>query len=275
MLKQRLLTATCLAALIVPAVMLLTTPMFALLLALFVCLAAWEWATLSGYHTKIYKVIYTLLVLVCLIYCFTLRNTPEIGWIVYFGLFWWCISIGLVFAYQKNKPIKLSPRPVKAGIGLLILIPAWLSLILIHENSYSAGANLVLFLLFLIWLADGAAYFAGKRFGKSQLLSRVSPSKSWEGVYGGFLVATLFSLIYVSLSEMSWLYACLFMALALVTVLFSILGDLVESVFKRVANLQDSGKLLPGHGGVLDRVDSLTAAAPCFIVGLWLLDDFT
>jgi len=176
----------------------------------------------------------------------------------------------LVVRYQMNKTINLSTSIIKAMIGGVILIPAWLSLILIHMNA--SGVSLLLFLFFLIWLADSAAYFSGKKFGSNKLASNVSPGKSWEGVYGALTMSLLFGASYAFYADMKFMVAVYFMLLVLITVSFSILGDLVESMFKRMAGVKDSSNILPGHGGVLDRIDSLTSAAPVFFVGLWTME---
>ncbi len=179
----------------------------------------------------------------------------------------------LVACYQMNKSINLSSRIMKAIIGGVILIPAWLSLILIHLNK--SGVSLMLFLFFLIWLADSAAYFSGRRFGSKKLASNVSPGKTWEGVYGALIVSLLFGASYAFYADMKNIVAVYFILLVLITASFSILGDLVESMFKRMAGIKDSSNILPGHGGVLDRIDSLTSAAPVFFAGLWAMERIT
>jgi phosphatidate cytidylyltransferase len=136
------------------------------------------------------------------------------------------------------------------------------------HREYGPGYVILLFLL--IWGADTGAYFAGRAFGKHKLAARVSPGKTWEGVFGGMLLA-----LTVALGATQWLEPAgqlvPFLVLVAVTVAISVLGDLAESLFKRIADVKDSGGLLPGHGGVLDRIDSLTAAAPVFTLGLiWL-----
>ena len=144
---------------------------------------------------------------------------------------------------------------------MLVLIPAWLALVRLHAQ----GPALMLFLLLLVVAADIGAYFAGRHFGRNKLAPRVSPGKTWEGVMGGVVGAAVVALVGVSIFHVS---AAPFIGLSLVTVLASVVGDLTESLFKRHAGVKDSGSLLPGHGGVLDRVDSVTAAAPIFLVGL-------
>jgi phosphatidate cytidylyltransferase len=154
--------------------------------------------------------------------------------------------------------------PSAAVAGLVVLVPAWLALSQLHAHN----PLFMLFLLLLVVAADVGAYFAGRRFGRHKLAPRVSPGKTWEGVGGGVVGATIVAIIGALWLHMPFL---LFIALCVVVVFASIVGDLTESLFKRHAGLKDSGNLLPGHGGVLDRVDSITAAAPVFLVGLQAL----
>jgi phosphatidate cytidylyltransferase len=130
---------------------------------------------------------------------------------------------------------------------------------------------MVLFLFILVWLADSTAYLVGRRFGHTRLAPALSPGKTWEGVYGAFAVGSLFLCIGAEVFEFSGRKWWGFFFLGLLTLLFSIVGDLLESLFKRMGAVKDSGCLLPGHGGALDRVDSLTAASPVFVLGTWAL----
>lgn len=153
-------------------------------------------------------------------------------------------------------------------IGLLILLPAWQGLVLFKQ--WPEANWLILAVMVLVWGADIGAYFAGRRFGKRKLAPQVSPGKSWEGVFGG-LLATLLICVGVAIYR-DWSFVGLLMGLlgTAVVVLISVVGDLTESMFKRQSGVKDSSNLLPGHGGVLDRIDSLTAAIPVFAALLWL-----
>ena len=270
MLKERVTTAIIMASLIICSVIFLPTVMLASVLSVVICVAAWEWAACAGFDDNAHKVAYVLVILLCLTGCLKLLDNQWIILIVYCGFVWWLIAMFLVIRYQTNKYVNLSSRLLKAIIGGVILIPSWLSLILIHAKTSSA--SLILFLFLLIWLANSAAYFSGRKFGRKKLASNVSPGKSWEGVYGALLMSFLFGASYALYSEMQFSSAVLFLILVLFTVSFSILGDLVESMFKRMAGKKDSSQILPGHGGVLDRIDSLTSAAPIFCAGLWAME---
>ena len=270
MLKQRVITAIILASVMISAVIFLSTKILALMLAVIICIAAWEWAACAGFYTMTQKVVYVSFILLCMIACLILLDKPMVLIVIACGLIWWFVAMFLVVRYQMNKNINLSSSFMKAVIGGVILIPAWLSLILIHSNTY--GVSLMLFLFFLIWLADSAAYFSGRKFGSKKLASNVSPGKSWEGVYGALSMSLLFGASYAFYTDMKFMVAVYFILLVFITASFSIIGDLVESMFKRMAGIKDSSRILPGHGGVLDRIDSLTSAAPVFFAGLWAME---
>jgi phosphatidate cytidylyltransferase len=153
----------------------------------------------------------------------------------------------------------------------VVLVPAWWALVALHGVSPS-GRYYLLFLLVLVWVADSAAYFSGRLWGTNKLAPRISPGKTWEGVWGALIAGLVLGVLGVILFGVQGSRWVAFVALCAATVAFSILGDLAESAFKRQSGLKDSGQLLPGHGGILDRVDSLTAAAPVFMLGLWSLE---
>ncbi|MCB1760121.1 MAG: phosphatidate cytidylyltransferase, partial [Gammaproteobacteria bacterium] len=148
--------------------------------------------------------------------------------------------------------------------------PAWISLLILHAR-YQDGPYLLLFLMILIWVADSCAYFAGRRWGRVKLAPLISPGKTREGVYGAMVGAAICGVLLHQLRPQTGpLY--LLVVLSVLVALISVIGDLFESVMKRQAGLKDSGALLPGHGGMLDRIDSLTAAAPLFLLGMLLLE---
>lgn len=270
MLKQRIITALIMASLIISAVIFLPTQILALALAVIICIGAWEWTTCTGFNGVIYKTFYVSVISLCLVACLFVMDKPWIVLVIFCGLLWWLIAMYMVICYQTKMKLNITPGILKAVIGIIILVPSWLSLILIHAKT--SGVSLVLFLFLLIWLADISAYFSGRKFGNRKLASNVSPGKSWEGVYGAIIVSFLFAIAYTFYADMQFLHAVFFTVLVLITASFSILGDLVESMFKRMAGIKDSGNILPGHGGVLDRIDSLTSAAPVFFTGLWAIE---
>ena len=150
------------------------------------------------------------------------------------------------------------------------MLSTWLALVVLHSRP-DQGPHWVLYLLVLVWVADSGAFFAGRQFGRTRLAPKVSPGKTWEGVLGGLTACALFAFGYAHYLELQGAVLTGFVLVSLVTVLFSVAGDLLESLLKRQRGVKDSGTLIPGHGGILDRIDSLFAAAPVFLLGLrWI-----
>ena len=145
------------------------------------------------------------------------------------------------------------------------------SMVLIRNNP-DYGSEFVLYIILIIWFADSGAYFAGRALGKNKLIPKVSPGKTWEGVAGALVATLIIALVSINLLKIPSEQTMIFIIITLVTVIYSIVGDLSESMFKRMANIKDSGTLIPGHGGMLDRIDSLMSALPVFYAGLWVME---
>ena len=257
MLRERVITALILAALVLLVIFFLPHAATMAALALLVVAAAWEWSAFPRFTQHSGRLFYVAFVAACVAatWWFGVQR-EEMDRLIQAALVWWVFAL----IWVAIAPARVN-RTTAAGAGLLVLVPAWLALARLH----AAGPQLLLFLILLVVAADVGAYFAGRRFGQNKLAPRVSPGKTWEGVLGGFVAAALMAALGVWWFELD---APRFLALCLVVVVASIIGDLTESLFKRHAGLKDSGKLLPGHGGLLDRVDSVTAAAPVFLIGL-------
>lgn len=268
MLKQRIITALILAPLAIWAILGLSHEHFRMLILVVAAMAAWEWARLVGWHSTLGRSAYVIAVMAAIVLLeLSLRRQCDVSGVLYAALAWWLLSLYLIMRYPAGVGVLQRHALARAITGLLVIVPMWLGLSLIHA---APGPAYVLVLMLLVWGADTGAYFAGRRFGRRKLAPRVSPGKSWEGVAGG-LVMTVAVAIVASWLLQPMMGAPLFVLLSLLTVAFSIIGDLQESMFKRMVDLKDSGGLLPGHGGVLDRIDSLTAAAPIFALGVaWL-----
>ena len=264
------MTATLLIPVIVIGVLFTPNMVFSLLIALFVGRGAWEWGKLIKISRNLHQFAYILLIIFILAIAYLFRDTSLGLVIILIGIAWWLSAFILVVLYQHQHNLTPSSKMIKAGIGLLVLVPAWMSLVLLQDLDN--GPSLVLFLFIIIWTADSAAYFVGSYLGKRRFASRISPGKSWEGVIGALLVSFLVGLAYGKLTAMQDVSGGI-LTLCVVTVIFSILGDLTESMFKRIANIKDSSHILPGHGGVLDRIDSLTSAAPVYVAGLYMLGE--
>ncbi|QLC74173.1 phosphatidate cytidylyltransferase [Pseudomonas sp. LPB0260] len=265
MLKQRVITALVLLPIALGGFFLLEGAAFALFIGAVIGLGAWEWARLAGFDGQPQRVGYAALVALLL---FGLYHLPALApGVVALGVIWWGLATLLVLGYPASSRYWQGAGR-KLLIGLLILLPAWQGLVLFKQWPMANG--LILAVMVLVWAADIGAYFSGKAFGRRKLAPQVSPGKSWEGLLGGLLTSLLLTLV-VGLYR-GWGGAALLLALAgaAVVVLISVVGDLTESMFKRQSGVKDSSNLLPGHGGVLDRIDSLTAAVPVFAALLWL-----
>lgn len=265
MLKQRIITALIMLPVALGGFFLLQGGWFALFIGLVVCAGAWEWARLAGFEAQPLRLGYAGVVALLLAALYQLPSLA--GPVLALAVLWWLAAIALVLAYPASSRA-WQALPVRLAIGLLILLPAWQGLLLLKQ--WPQGNSLILAVMLLVWTADVGAYFSGRRFGRRKLAVQVSPGKSWEGLYGGLAGSLLLTLL-VGLYR-DWDARDLMMALlgAALVVLISVVGDLTESMFKRQSGIKDSSNLLPGHGGVLDRIDSLTAAVPMFAVLLWL-----
>lgn len=265
MLKQRVITALVLLPLALAGFFLLHGALFALFIGAVVSLGAWEWARLAGLVAQSRRIAYAVLVALLLV---VLYLRPAFApWVLVCGVIWWTVATGLVLSYPACSRY-WGGVPGKLLIGLLILLPAWQGLQLFKQWPLANG--LILTVMVLVWGADIGAYFAGKTFGRRKLAPRVSPGKSWEGLVGGLLASLAIAAAVGAYRGWQGLEFSLALAGAVLVVLISVVGDLTESMFKRQAGVKDSSNLLPGHGGVLDRIDSLTAAIPVFAVLLWL-----
>ena len=257
MLRARIITALVLLPLVLAALYLLPVAWFAVVFWVIVGLAAWEWAQLAGCSTPATRATYVaaLAALSAGLWWFPALQPG----VLLAGSLFWLFAIVIVLRYPGSG--NWLNRPVLAAAGWLALLAAWCGLLAIRGDG--SGAHWVLWVMLLVWAADIGAYFAGRRFGSRKLAPAVSPGKTWEGALGGAglaLVVSLAGLLLLGADSLAWLPAIV------VLIVVSVFGDLFESVLKRQRGVKDSGALLPGHGGVLDRIDSLLAVLPCFAV---------
>lgn len=268
-LQSRVLTASILAPIAILAVLTLPTPAFALVLGLMLMGAAWEWSALAGLTTPATRLGYTFLLGASLLLLWRMPEAGVVPLLFFISLWWWLVAIWL-FRMDRIEAAT-GPAPGHILAGFWVLGGPWLAMTQLHGAS-SRGPALVLFLLFLIWTADVAAYFSGRRWGKTKLAPVLSPGKTWAGVLGAGAGVALLGLVLSYWLEFSPSATLGALILCLATAFISVVGDLFESYLKRRLGVKDSGQLLPGHGGLLDRIDSLTAAAPFFVLGLLWLD---
>ncbi|HLS83162.1 MAG TPA: phosphatidate cytidylyltransferase [Arenimonas sp.] len=285
MTRTRVLAALVMAPVAIAAILLLPTPWLAAVAALVMLAGLWEWLKLAGVDDTLPRTILVglnLLLMVLLVWAsrgdggfspvlFQLVTLAgAAGWLL--ALVWlWRPGFG-----ATDRPLT---RAFKLAAGTLAVVPAWCALCLVHSDSFAAlstGAEpqahrWLLAALALVWAADSGAYFAGRRWGRRKLAPTISPNKTFEGALGGVVAGVVVALAFGSLAgagPATWLALAL---VALVAVLASIVGDLVESLLKRQAGVKDSGDLIPGHGGVLDRIDGVLAALPVFAIGKEIL----
>ena len=273
MLKRRVFTALVLIPPFIAALYVLDSFWVALLLGAIVAIGAWEWTGLSAIRGRAKRIGYTFVVVtIGGLGVASVFAAPALARIA-MGLasLWWAWMIIELAARSPHADVRGAPGSNAHIAGVLILVPAWLAAVYLHHEDPMRPMAL-LYLFVLVWVADAAAYFVGMRFGKTKLAPQISPGKSVEGLVGGLCAALVLGYfsgawIWTLDSAARWWWT----ALAGVVMLFSVLGDLVESKFKRLAGVKDSGSLLPGHGGVLDRIDAFTGAAPVYVMSWYVL----
>ena len=275
MLKQRVITGFILAVSFLAALFTLPTLGFIALMAVVLAYAAWEWSHLSGLSSVAGRGFYMFAVVAigAAIAAYIgfeqnilLAEPPR--FLLLLACTWWAIAVLWVQSYPSSA-VLWGRRWLCLLIGVFVLLPMWLAFA--GLMSLAEGPTLVLAVVLLVALADIGGYFVGRAIGRTKLAPKVSPGKTWEGLLGGQLA------IVIVVATTGWFLDFepsrigLWLGLAMVTGLASVLGDLVESMVKRHRGVKDSGTILPGHGGVLDRIDGLTAALPVFSLGLSLL----
>ena len=269
MLKARVLTALVMLPIALLILFVLPEDAFAVCIGLIVLVGAWEWIRLSGLVSQLLTLILLVGFSGVLYWSYLLPNV-YVPILLGIGCIFWMGAAAMVMMYPKSK-VQVGGKYMKLGFGLLVLIPAYVAFLYLRRHD--AHLLLLALLVTIIWAADVGAYFVGRQFGIAKLAPKVSPGKSWAGLIGGMILALAVGMLGAFIGEPSdhlispipW---AVFIGIVAVTVLFSVLGDLFESLIKREQGVKDSSSLLPGHGGVLDRIDSLTAATPVFALSV-------
>ncbi|MGZ5009707.1 MAG: phosphatidate cytidylyltransferase [Methylobacter sp.] len=285
MLLQRIITALILVPLVVLAVFQLPTEYFSLFIGLITLLAAWEWTNLIGINSLFKRGLFLLGLVLPMLWLHFWTQFLELAAQVldwpdirsYSGALEWLVVPPVLFWILVMILIRNTPKAVlqlemktryKALIGWFVLLAMWMFSARLRAFY---DPQLTLYFLILIWSADITAYFAGKKFGKTQLAPDISPGKTVQGMYGALIAGGVCAIVLSLIYGFPWMVASDFVMLSVLTVLVSIYGDLFFSVVKRQKGVKDTGSILPGHGGILDRIDSLIAAIPFFYAGIYLI----
>ncbi|OTA16647.1 phosphatidate cytidylyltransferase [Xenorhabdus vietnamensis] len=280
MLKYRLLTTLILIPLVIVALFFLPPSGFGLVVIAVSALAAWEWGQFAGLFTQAKRITLAALFAVGLLalqYSLSdfshLIEKKQIVYLLWAGMLWWGAAILLVVTYPASASIWKSSVVLRLLFGVLTIVPFYCGMMVLrtqgYENNSYNGAWWLLYVMLLVWAADSGAYIFGRTMGKHKMAPKVSPGKTLEGLFGGLLTAALISWLFGKFAPVSAMPEHLLL-ISTAVVIASVFGDLAESMFKRESGIKDSSQLIPGHGGVMDRVDSLTAAVPIF-AGLVML----
>lgn len=268
---QRVITAVIFAALAVALFLLGPPLLMAGVIGLLVLAAAWEWSALCGIEVRAARSAYVLalaLVLACSAWWMAplpMVDAAALAWVFAFACAGWLLATLAVVAYPRGSAL-WGGQGSRALIGIVVLAPPWLAVL--YLRSLPEGEYLVLLAIALIACVDIGAYFSGRAIGGPKLMPRVSPAKTWAGLCGGLLASLALALVAVPVSGLPTARLPAWLAVCAATALASVVGDLLESMVKRHSGIKDSGSLLPGHGGLFDRLDSLTAGLPVFAFGM-------
>lgn len=277
MTKTRVIAALLMAPLAIAAIWLLATPWMAALAAVVFLMALWEWLRLAEIDDSLQRTILLLLnLLLMVLITWAARGSPVLFQLfAVIGVAWWLLSLAWLRHYGFASDHDTHARVFKLAAGTIATLAAWCALVLIHGGQ-PHGNRWLLAALAVVWAADSGAYFAGRKFGGRlfkgrKLAPRISPNKTVEGLVGGMVAGVIAGLAFGMLAgATAWQLPGLAL-ICVLTVLFSVVGDLFESLLKRHVGAKDSGNLIPGHGGILDRLDGVLAALPVFWLGKELL----
>ena len=268
MLKQRVLTALVLLPLVMAVIFAVPAQWFMVILAAVLVRGSWEYGRLAGYSGQASRYSMVALQVVILAFLFSYRDNWDSNILVYLSAscVLWLVMFVRLSRFRQNAQADETYRLVSFATALVSITTGWFAIGWLRMQA--DGSWLLLLLLLIVWAADTGAYFAGKSLGRAKLAPLISPGKTWAGLVGGLIAAPLIALLAAKLMPITEIDSAWLVLLGLATALVSVGGDLLISLHKRTSGLKDSGSLLPGHGGILDRVDSLIAAAPFFALGL-------
>lgn len=264
MLKQRIITAIILIPLFLWVIYTPYNFVFDVVLLGLTLLCGWEWSNLAGLVQRYQKISYIVVLFLLSVFLYYTHNLILFKVILVITGTWWLLNFYALWCYQRGRLFYPNRTSILLLLGIFLLIPMFISLVYLKQIQVHTHQHIILFLLCIVWATDTTAYFSGKYFGKKKLAVNISSGKTIEGFYGGFLGGIFVGFLGTTLFgiyQLSWIELVI---ISFIITLISVVGDLFESMFKRIKGIKDSGNILPGHGGILDRLDSLTAAAPIF-----------
>jgi len=280
-LQLRIVTAVILMLGLIAMTTLLSPFNFAIVLAVIVLMASWEWSGLIGLQSRRSRMLYQATVLVMLVSAFLLLGVVpgaelidglRASMLLLLGMLWWMVAFTMLIGYPENAG-QWNDKSRIGLMGVLALLPTWAGVVML--KFLAPDGYLVISLVLMVAAVDVGAYFAGTYLGHNKLAPNLSPNKSWEGVWGGLITCLVLGIALIifhhqTVATLSLVQVIVLLVLCPLVTLFAVIGDLVESMLKRNSQVKDSGQLLPGHGGVLDRVDALIAVTPIYVLTVML-----
>ena len=270
MLLQRIMTAVPLAVLAIWFVLTQSSDFLSYAFLFIMSIAAWEWSMLCGFNSPLIRIAYAVIIGLSIwgVNALLANQILNVNLLMLVASVWWLL---VIYKMSTSDPAPVSNKPsiAKMLIGFISLVPPLFAMIYVHDQQQ--GAYWLLYALSIVWVADTGAYFSGKRFGKNKLAPRLSPGKTREGFYGAVLATGLYSIAAGNLLGLSFIQLIELLIIGFFATVYSVAGDLFISMLKRERGVKDTGAILPGHGGILDRIDSVLSSAPLLALLLGVL----
>ncbi|WP_331828287.1 phosphatidate cytidylyltransferase [Candidatus Blochmannia sp. SNP] len=277
MLRNRLISMFILIPITISIIFLLPIIQFSIIVSIICLISAWEWGKIMQFPIYIHRtwvcIIFGLLCAITMI--MTFQNYLCVSnWCIFWYIFssiiimWWILAFILILSYPNSANFWKKSNILQFFFGILTILPFFWGTLTLHQfyhiNNNIIGKWYLLYIIMLVWINDSSAYVIGKTLGKHKLLKTVSPKKTWEGFIGGMLISIGVAWLFIEYIPINIINPSIIFIYSIIAIIASIIGDLTESMFKRESGIKDSGNIIPGHGGILDRIDSLVAAVPIF-----------